>query len=40
MYLDIREYYETGGEEKPGKKGISITQEQVSYFTSYESFGH
>ncbi|TCD71203.1 hypothetical protein EIP91_011681 [Steccherinum ochraceum] len=28
MYLDIREYYETNGELRPGKKGISITQEQ------------
>ncbi|KAJ3529045.1 hypothetical protein NMY22_g9160 [Coprinellus aureogranulatus] len=26
--LDIREYYDAGGEEKPGKKGISLTLEQ------------
>lgn len=27
--LDIREYYGPEGEEKPGKKGISLTLEQV-----------
>ncbi|XP_006461107.1 hypothetical protein AGABI2DRAFT_70431, partial [Agaricus bisporus var. bisporus H97] len=26
--LDIREFYGTGSEEKPGKKGISLTLEQ------------
>lgn len=28
--LDIREYYGEEGQEKPGKKGISLTLEQVS----------
>jgi hypothetical protein len=28
--LDIREYYGAGSEEKPGKKGISLTLDQVS----------
>lgn len=28
-YLDIREYYGAEGEEKPGKKGISLKAEQV-----------
>ncbi|KAL2918804.1 Transcriptional coactivator [Polyrhizophydium stewartii] len=27
ILIDIREYYSAGGEEKPGKKGISITPE-------------
>ncbi len=27
--LDIREYYGIGSDEKPGKKGISLTLEQV-----------
>lgn len=28
MLIDIREYYEAGGEMKPGRKGISLTCEQ------------
>jgi len=32
--LDIREYYGTEGDEKPGKKGISLQLEQVSQETS------
>ena len=28
-YLDIREFYGDDNDLKPGKKGISITQEQV-----------
>lgn len=27
--LDIREFYGTPGEEKPGKRGISLTLDQV-----------
>lgn len=36
--LDIREFYGTGSEEKPGKKGISLTLEQVSEFCFYRLF--
>jgi hypothetical protein len=31
LLLDIREFYDQGGEEKPGKKGISLTLEQVRH---------
>ena len=27
--MDIREFYDAGGEEKPGKKGIALSPEQV-----------
>ena len=31
MLVDIREYYsDAGGEDKPGKKGISLTAAQFS----------
>jgi Transcriptional Coactivator p15 (PC4) len=29
VFLDIREYYGADDQEKPGKKGISLTLEQV-----------
>jgi len=34
ILLDIREFYEAGGQEKPGKKGITLTIEQVRTSTS------
>ncbi|KAH8107867.1 transcriptional Coactivator p15-domain-containing protein [Cristinia sonorae] len=34
VFLDIREFYGQEGDEKPGKKGISITQEQWNILKS------
>lgn len=28
LYVDVREFYDAGGELKPGKKGISLSIEQ------------
>lgn len=36
--MDIREFYDAGGEEKPGKKGISLTQEQVRHISQLGNF--
>lgn len=33
--LDIREFYGADGDEKPGKKGISLNLAQVGILTSY-----
>jgi len=33
--IDIREYYDANGEEKPGKKGISLNPEQWAEFKQY-----
>jgi len=35
LLLDIREFYEQGGEEKPGKKGISLSLEQWESLKSH-----
>jgi hypothetical protein len=34
LLIDIREYYDAGGDRKPGSKGISLTAGQWSDFTS------
>lgn len=31
VYVNIREYYMAGDEEKPGKKGITLQKEQVGF---------
>jgi len=36
--IDIREYYtDKGGDSKPGKKGISLTEEQFQYVLDHAS---
>ncbi|XP_019871924.1 RNA polymerase II transcriptional coactivator [Aethina tumida] len=34
-YVNIREFYDAGGELKPGKKGIMLTMEQWQKFKGY-----
>ncbi|KAF2879016.1 hypothetical protein ILUMI_27157 [Ignelater luminosus] len=36
-YVNIREFYDSGGELKPGKKGIMLTMEQWQKFKSVMS---
>lgn len=32
-YVDVREYYEQGGEDKPGSKGLSMNLDQFLKFS-------